>query len=105
MPPALSAELPVDAAPTGLLLIAGLDSSDRTLWSNYNPVVREFANDVAVPDSVLARTGAFPSTSPAITRLIHALKQARAAMLQHGARASADRVVSFATDATEHRGG
>lgn len=69
--------LPLDASPTGLLLIAGLDPASRVLWDRYNPLVRTMAKDVDPPPDVLARTGAHPGAGPAVARIAAVLKQLR----------------------------
>ena len=46
----------LDTAPTGLLLVAGLNPHDRTLWDNYNAIVP--AKDKPPPAEVLRREGA-----------------------------------------------
>jgi SAM-dependent methyltransferase len=50
--------LPVDAAPAGLLLVAGLDPSNRVLWENYDNIVSEALAISRPPSSVLERRGA-----------------------------------------------
>jgi SAM-dependent methyltransferase len=55
--PDLQLEL-VDAEPCGLLIIRGLDPSNRVLWENYNPIVRMWTEDIDPPESVLQREGA-----------------------------------------------
>jgi hypothetical protein len=47
----------LDTAPSGLLLIGGLDPTNRDLWENYNPIVRELQEVVDPPAEVIARTG------------------------------------------------
>lgn len=37
--------LPLDTHPTGLLLVAGLDSGNRVLRNRYNPIVRKYDQD------------------------------------------------------------
>lgn len=46
-----------NTAPTGLLLVTGLDPKNRVLWNQYNPIVRHFrsAECAEPPSSVLQR--------------------------------------------------
>jgi SAM-dependent methyltransferase len=69
--------LPLDAAPAGLLLVAGLDPGNRVLWDSYNPIVREARERGGPPQSVIARQGAIDPSSDAVRRVIEALKGAR----------------------------
>ena len=70
--------LALDTAPTGLLLIAGLDAANRVLWDNYNPLVRHYREAVAAPpEPVLARAGGLDPTDPRIGELLRYLRQAR----------------------------
>jgi SAM-dependent methyltransferase len=48
----------LDTAPSGLLLIGGLDPSNRVLWDQYNPLVREWVAAIDPPADVVARLGA-----------------------------------------------
>ena len=70
--------LPLDASPTGLLLIAGLDPANRVLWDTYNPVVREAQALDGPPQSALERQNAIGPESDVVRRVLEALKIARA---------------------------
>jgi len=72
--------IPVDTSPTGSLLITNLDSNNRTLVEQYNPIVREFVSDtpLAPPPQVLERNGSFEPHDPRILQLLHLLRTARA---------------------------
>jgi len=49
----------LDASPTGLLVVTGLDPANTVLADRYTAIVREFAVDAAMPgDDILARQGA-----------------------------------------------
>lgn len=51
--------MPVDTSPTGLLLIWGMDSSNRRLWERYDKYIRTYVyEDLTVPDEVVARRDA-----------------------------------------------
>jgi SAM-dependent methyltransferase len=49
--------LPLDTAPTGLLLVAGLDPANRILWDGYNTILRQTRELAGPPQSVLTREG------------------------------------------------
>jgi predicted O-methyltransferase YrrM len=56
--PDLTLEL-VDAAPCGLLIVTGLDASNRVLWEAYNPLVRRWRDTSDDPPThVLQRSDA-----------------------------------------------
>jgi SAM-dependent methyltransferase len=69
--------LPLDAAPAGLLLVAGLDPANRVLWDSYNPIVREARVRGGPPLSVIERQGALDPGSDIVGRVIEALKSVR----------------------------
>jgi len=69
--------IPLDTAPTGLLLVAGLDPDNRVLWNRYNPIVRRFSAEQAPPASVLQRTGVLAADDPRVARVLAALRQGR----------------------------
>lgn len=69
--------LPIDASPTGLLLVAGLDPKDRTLWDGYNPIVRQYASAPVPPPEVLQRRGALSGRHPLIGEAAALLRAAR----------------------------
>jgi hypothetical protein len=70
--------LALDTHPTGLLLVAGLDRSNRVLWDGYNPLVRQYWElDAVPPAGVLRREGALDPASPLVAatfRLLRDLK-------------------------------
>jgi SAM-dependent methyltransferase len=48
----------INTVPTGLAVITGLNPKDRTLWQQYNPIVRKFM-DIGEPlEPILKRRGA-----------------------------------------------
>jgi SAM-dependent methyltransferase len=50
--------MPIDTSPTGLLLVWGLDSSNRRLWERYDKFIRTYVyDDIPVPDDVVQRSG------------------------------------------------
>ena len=55
----------LDTAPAGCLLVSGLDSKNRILWNDYNPIVREALSWDAPSEEVLGRRGALSPRSPA----------------------------------------
>ncbi|MEO6216860.1 MAG: methyltransferase domain-containing protein [Sphingomonas sp.] len=75
----------LDTSPSGLLLVTSLDPSNRVLWENYNPIVREALAMGDPPPSVLSRTEATSLTIPAYDllrgELAGATRQTRIAAL------------------------
>lgn len=67
----------LDTAPSGCLLIGGLDPANQLLWDAYNPIVREAQGWGTVPVEVLERRGAISPLSPAYATFIAALTEAR----------------------------
>jgi SAM-dependent methyltransferase len=69
--------LPLDCSPTGLLLIAGLDPDNRTLWEHYNPLVRRYlsAYHDAPPPALLSRTEALDPRDPIVLDMLNALRK------------------------------
>jgi SAM-dependent methyltransferase len=71
----------LDVEPTGLLLIAGLDPTDRTLWDDYNSVVRCGLTDPAeLPRSVIERADALDPLDRPVRRLLGGLRRQRDAV-------------------------
>ncbi|MGO9605585.1 MAG: methyltransferase domain-containing protein [Candidatus Binataceae bacterium] len=70
--------LPLDVAPAGLLLVAGLDLANRVLWDAYNPLVREARALIGPPQRVLERRGAVDPAGTEVHRILEAMKVARA---------------------------
>ena len=60
--------LALDTAPTGLLLISGLDPHNRVLWERYNPLVKKYREVLpeVPPDSILHREDAMDPSGPAL---------------------------------------
>lgn len=71
--------LPLDTAPTGLLLVAGLDAGNRTLRDRYQQIVEQYGADQAPPPAVLARDGVRVASSSTLDAVLARLKQCRAA--------------------------
>ena len=65
--------IPLDTAPTGLLLVAGLDPDNRVLWNQYNPIVRRYSAAIEPSAAVLQRTGSLPPDDPRVARALAAL--------------------------------
>jgi len=71
--------LPLDAAPAGLLLVAGLDPSNRVLWQNYDIIVGK-ARDITVPpQTVLERRDAIDPSDNQLSRVLETLRNTRRA--------------------------
>ncbi len=78
--------LPLDTWPTGLLLIAGLDPANRTLWQNYNPIVRHYRSaEIEVPPAVLGRDEACEPPDAVIQGIAEQIGAARENGLSSGA--------------------
>jgi glycosyltransferase involved in cell wall biosynthesis/predicted O-methyltransferase YrrM len=71
--------LPLDAAPAGLLLIAGLDSSNRVLRENYDTIVSAARGWPGPPQKVLERRDAVDPLCEQFLRVIERLKALRRA--------------------------
>lgn len=69
--------LPLDAAPTGLLLVAGLDPANRVLWDRYNPIVRQYSAPMEPSSEVLARKGVVAPLHPVVDKVLEFFKQNR----------------------------
>ena len=69
--------LTIDAAPAGLLLVAGLDCENRALWDGYERIVAEAGGFVAPPPGVMERRNAVDPTGPDFPRVIEALRASR----------------------------
>jgi predicted O-methyltransferase YrrM len=67
--------LPIDAAPTGLLLVASLDAESRVLWDGYDQIVREASRGAGPSPDVISRRGAIDPTSPHFGRVLEAIKK------------------------------
>ena len=67
----------LDTAPTGLLLVAGLDPANRVLWDRYNPIVRKYAADADPPSEVMARRDAVAPAGPRLERVLDVLATQR----------------------------
>jgi len=68
--------LPIDTAPSGLLLIAGLDHSNRTLEENYAALTAEPAPNPIPPRYILERRGVI-SSEQVLRRVLAVLKETR----------------------------
>jgi len=71
--------MPLDTSPTGLLIVAGLDPSNRALSSQYNPLVREYRdmNFDSEEGRILSRSGAKQPDDPLFKDLLAHLRAAR----------------------------
>ena len=67
----------LNAHTTGLLLIAGLDSSSTVLAEAYSELVRDHRPVSELPQDILLRHGAIPSNHPLVVELVELLIQAR----------------------------
>ena len=76
--------LPVNASPTGLLLIAGLGPANQVLHENYDQIIRKYSSDMDPPEEILKRTHVYTSDHPVISGLIQALVQGRSEKVDVG---------------------
>lgn len=83
--------VPLDTSPTGLLLVAGLDPRNRTLWDRYNPLVRQYLEAGDPPADVLRRHGVLSPDDPRIDALLAVLRSCRGGNLAPRAIAAAAR--------------
>lgn len=68
--------MPLDTSPTGLLLIWGLDKSNRRLWERYDKFIRSYVyDDPAVPEQVVERKGAISPKQ--VGAVLEAIKDAK----------------------------
>jgi SAM-dependent methyltransferase len=71
--------MPIDTAPTGLLLVWGLNPANRRLWERYDKYIRTYVfDDPALPAEVLERVDAVaPDRVPKVLKSIAATKGKR----------------------------
>lgn len=69
--------LAIDAYPTGLLLITGLDPNNAVLRDNYTEIVNKFIDHKAVPADIMQRSDAVPGSSEKIHKLIELAKESK----------------------------
>lgn len=74
----------LDAYPTGLLCISGLNSAVTELHTRYESIVAEWSFDVSVPDDVISRKDAMPCTHPEVENLLVHLRTLRASPKKQG---------------------
>lgn len=68
----------LDTAPSGLLMVAGLDPHNRVLWDRYNPIVREYTmQPVEAPASVLSRNGAVSTRTEHFSLILRTYAEAK----------------------------
>lgn len=67
----------LDAFPTGLLLIAGLNSESSVLQDKYDELITSFSPQEQVPPHVIARTQAISCLGSALDDLVQQLRHAR----------------------------
>ena len=75
----------LDAHPTGLLCVSGLNPASTELQAAYESIVGEWANDAPVPDEVISRNGVLPSVHPELESLLVRLRSLRASSDKRGA--------------------
>lgn len=90
--------LALDTAPTGLLLVAGLDAANTVLKENYPAIVARYSEGGPPPPDVLSRQGAVSPKGPQLEAVLDVLVQARAE--RHSPNRIADRLGVDAARAT-----
>lgn len=68
--------IPLNTSPTGLLVITGLDPTNRVLRENYNPLVRRY-KDMPLDTTVLERPSALELDDPRVESLLVHLRSER----------------------------
>jgi len=71
--------LPLNASPTGLLMVAGLDAKNTILSDRYAELLNAYRHSDPPPASILHRYGVFSSFDSQIFNLVKRLRQARVA--------------------------
>jgi len=69
--------LALDTSPTGLLLIAGLDPTDRILSDNYEAIIDAYGQNDRPPEEVITRLGAVDPTRSTLKRIAELLRRSR----------------------------
>ena len=72
--------IPLDASPTGVLIVANLDPRNRVLWDQYNPLVRSY-RDMGLEECealILEREEALPPQSDELSTRLQGLRERRA---------------------------
>src|SRR5690606_13347311 len=67
----------VDTSPSGLLLVTGLNPTNKRLWNAYNPIVRHYTEMDDVPESILQRKNVVQPDDTRISWLLAQLRQSR----------------------------
>lgn len=69
--------LAIDAYPTGLLIITGLDPNNTVLRDNYTEILHKFINDETLPADIMQRSDAVSGSSEKIHKLIELAKESK----------------------------
>ena len=69
--------LPLDASPTGLLLVGGLDSNNRSLQHQYDSIVKHYVSDESPPDDILHRRDVRSDTKDTVLRCLSVWRHCR----------------------------
>ena len=67
---------PLDTDPTGMLLVAGLNPDDRTLWDCYNQIIPGKNQGHDPPPAILSRDGAVGSQTSSLRAILQPLLDA-----------------------------
>lgn len=68
----------IDASPSALLLVSGLNAKNKVLWDQYNSIVRaNVQNNEPLPQDIIERVDVLAADGPELGRIIAALKELR----------------------------
>lgn len=69
--------MPVNAAPTGFLLISGLENSNQVLQNHYDDIINKYVSDIEPPAKLIQRAEAVSTKDKAISKFLENLCQAK----------------------------
>lgn len=64
----------LDAYPTGLLCVSGLDRDNTVLHGSYEEIITKFSDQISVPEEIILRTGALSCGSKEFGQLLAKLR-------------------------------
>jgi FkbM family methyltransferase len=69
--------LPINASPTGLLFVGGLNPTNAILQDNYETIVSKYTKDIKLPSNILKREGVISCNDKMINHFLHSMKVTR----------------------------